>query len=313
MPHVARLFFSNFPSLALIAIMTLGSGAVKAQIHSSQALRNASSLAPDLTYPEKVSEFSFFSNPQMALYKPIGDGPFPAIVLQHQCGGLRNSSGSWQNLSMLEWAKTSVRHGYVAMIIDSMGPRVVDSLCLGVKAGVNYMRGSRDALMAATHLKNFGFVDKERIVHAGFSWGGMVALAVSGKTWGESLGDGTRFAASVAFYPGCFGIRPASGYVYELLNRDVDRPLLVLMGELDAETPPAECVSKLEAIKANGGPVQWHIYPEATHCWDCKNLHNFSKTDFRGTRVTYKYSDEMTQDSENRMFTFFDSVLSLGK
>jgi dienelactone hydrolase len=293
--------------------LTLGSNMASAQIHSPIALRNAAALAQDLPYPDKVSEFGFFTTPQMAVYKPDGSGPFPALVLQHQCGGLRNATSGWQNLSVLEWAKTAVKRGYVAFVIDSMGPRGADSLCFGPKAGVNFMRGARDALLAAAHLKKFEFVDKERIAHAGYSWGAMVSLAVSGKTWGEALGDGTRFAAAVSFYPGCFSIRPATGPAYELINPDVDKALLVLMGELDNETPPSDCLPKLEAAKSAGGPVYWHVYPATTHCWDCRNLHNYSKTDGRGNRVTYLYNANITRDAEQRMFDFLETQMGQNK
>jgi dienelactone hydrolase len=305
--------FQLWRSLPLISFMVLYSHGGVAQVNSSQRLRNAASLAQDLQYPDKLSEFGFFSSPSMAMYKPAGNGPFPALVLQHQCGGLRNATGSWQNQSMLEWAKTAVQRGYVALIIDSMGPRGVDSLCFSPKGGVNFMRGARDALMAAAHLKKFDFVDKERIAHAGYSWGAMLSMALSGKTWGEALGDGTRFAAAVSFYPGCFSIRPQSGPAYELINPDIDKPLLVLMGGLDVETPPSECVPKLDAVKSAGGQVQWHVYPEATHCWDCKNLNNYSKSDWRGNSVTYVYSSKITQDSEQRMFEFLEAAMKTSK
>jgi dienelactone hydrolase len=312
-PSAFMMLSQMWRSLLLMFFMAVYSHGGLAQVSSSQLLRQAASLAQDLQYPDKISEFGFFTTPSMAMYKPTGNGPFPALVLQHQCGGLRNATGSWQNQSMLEWAKTAVQRGYVALVIDSMGPRGVDTLCFGVKAGVNYARASKDALLAAAHLQKFDFVDKERIAHAGYSWGAMVSMALSGKTWGEALGDGTRFAAAVSFYPGCFSIRPQSGPAYELINPDIDKPLLVLMGGLDVETPPSECVPKLERVKSAGGPVQWHVYPDATHCWDCKNLNNFSKSDWRGNRVTYTYSSQITQDSEQRMFEFLEAAMKTKK
>ena len=42
-------------------------------------------LAKDLEFPAKPSRLSFSSTPEMALYKPDGRGPFPAVVLHHQC------------------------------------------------------------------------------------------------------------------------------------------------------------------------------------------------------------------------------------
>ena len=267
------------------------------------------SLAKDLQFPSKPSRLSLFSAPEMALYRPDGPGPFPAIVLHHQCGGL-GQPGRWQNLSMLEWAKQAVAKGYVALVIDSLGPRDVKTVCTGAQGGVKFPRGVRDALQAAEHLRRFDFVDKDRIALAGYSWGAMVAVLASGQRWGTSLAPGNRFAAAVSFYPGCFTIRPAAGSPYEVVNPDIDRPLLVLMGERDNETPPGECVPKLEAVRTAGAPVEWHVYPEATHCWDCKNLDGAAKVDFRGSQIVYRYDKGITSDSARRMFEFLERTLA---
>ena len=55
---------------------------------TSDPLLAGASRAKDLEFPAKPSRLSFFSTPEMALYKPDGPGPFPALVLHHQCGGL---------------------------------------------------------------------------------------------------------------------------------------------------------------------------------------------------------------------------------
>jgi dienelactone hydrolase len=268
----------------------------------------AASQAKDLEFPTKTSRLGFFSVPEMALYKPDGPGSFPALVLHHQCGGL--GEGRWQNLAMLDWAKQAVARGYVALVIDSLGPRNVKTVCMGPQGGVNLARGVRDALQAAEHLRRFDFVDKSRIALAGYSWGAMGAVLASSQRWGTALAPGDRFAAAVSFYPGCFTIRGATGRPLEVVNPDIDRPLLVLMGEKDNETPPADCVPKLEAAKAAGAPVEWHVYPETTHCWDCKNLEGFSKVDVRGNRVTYQYDKNVTSDSGRRMFEFLDKTFA---
>lgn len=275
----------------------------------AQTLKAAAARAPDLVFPNKVSELSVFTTPSMALYKPAGSGPFPALVLQHQCGGLGH--GKWQNQPMLEWARRAVRHGYVALMIDSLGPRGVESVCMGPQGGVTPMRGVRDALQAAAYLGKFDFVDKTRIAHAGYSWGAMMGLGLSSKHWAEVLGDGTRFGAAVEFYPVCAGLKLRNGTPLDILNPDIDRPLLVLMGEADTEAPAAECVSRLQAAKDAGAPVQWHVYPDTTHCWDCQNLNNVSKIDVRGHQVVYHYSEPATEDAERRMFDFLDQALQV--
>lgn len=298
---------SAFVRYLRIAGLVLGicfaSKVMSQDVSPTNRIQAAAVRAADLTFPDKPSELGFFSMPAMALYKPTGEGPFPALVIQHQCGGLRSPNGNWQNISILQWARVAVARGYVTLVIDSLGPRGVDTVCSSAKGNVNFMRAVRDAFQAAAHLKTLDYVDKDRIAHAGFSWGAMVSLALSGKTWGNALGEGTRFTAAVAFYPGCFTIRPVGGAPYELLNPDVDRPLLVLMGERDNETPPSDCIPKLQAAKGDADFVQWHVYP-ATHCWDCKNLNNFQKVDSRGNQVIYQYDEVITKDSETRMFEF---------
>lgn len=286
-------------------LLALAGPALQAQdAWTADRIQGAARLAPELQYPAEASSLSMFSGPRMALYKPEGNGPFPALVLQHQCGGLRSTS--WQNLSMLEWAKTAVGRGYVVLMVDSLGPRSVDTVCMGPKNGVNFMRGARDALMAGAHLRSLPFVDKERIGLAGYSWGAMNTVMASSKLWGGTLGDGFRFRAAVAFYPGCFSLRPATSPPLEIVQPDIDRPLLVLMGGQDNETPADECMRKLEPVKAAGAPVEMHLYPQAFHCWDCRNLNNFSKVDARGNRVVYRYDEAVLKDSEQRMFEFLD-------
>lgn len=269
-----------------------------------EMMRGSTSRAKDLTLPTQTTSFGTSHAPQMALYKPEGEGPFPALVLLHQCGGLRNARGNWQNQSMLFWAQKAVERGYVVLQLDALDQRGADSVCLGPKEGVNFFRGAKDAFQAAEHLSKLPYVDAKRIGLAGYSWGAMVALTVASKGWAAALATGPRFAASVSFYPGCMRIAPPMGPAYDIAQLDIDRPQLTLMGELDNETPPSDCIPRLEAAKALGAPVEWHLYPSITHCWDCANLHNFNKVDVRGNRVTYLYDKAITSDSEKRMFEF---------
>ena len=272
-------------------------------------LDRAARQAADIDLPQEPSYLGAFSAPKLALYKPEGHGPFPAIVLLHQCGGLRSSSGAWQNMSVLGWAKEAVSRGYVAMVLDSLGPRGADSVCYGVKGGVNFPRGVRDAFQAQQHLQKLPFVDSRRIAFVGFSWGAMVGVMATSKTWAQALSDGGRFRSVVAFYPACFEVRPASGVPYAVINQDIDTPLLVLMGALDTETPPDDCTSRLEAVRKMNAPVDWTVYPEATHCWDCQNLNGLRKTDFRGTAVEYKYNSDVMKQSVERTFSFLRKTL----
>lgn len=294
-------------ALPLIVLLAGFAAAVpaKAQLGGGVLLRGALA-ARDLDFPNEPSRLTAFSNPGMALYKPDGPGPFPALVLMHQCGSLGNPNGRWQNKSMLDWAREAVSRGYVALLVDSLGPRGVDSVCFGAKNGVTFVRGVRDALQAAEHLRKQPYVDSRRVAMAGYSWGATIGVLASGKTWGEALNGGQRFDAVVSMYPGCFRVQPQGGTPYDIVNNDVDRPLLVLMGGQDTETPASECLSRLERLKAAGAPVEWNLYPDATHCWDCKNLDGNRKTDVRGNSVLYTYDEKVTADSGKRLFEFVE-------
>ena len=269
-----------------------------------ERIQTAARAVPDLQYPAEPSSLGFFSGPKMALYKPDGAGPFPALVLQHQCGGLVR--GRWQNMAILDWAKAALARGYVVLVVDSLGPRSVDTVCMGPKGGDNFARGTRDALLAGAELAKLPYVDKNRIAMAGYSWGAMNAVLAAGSNWASAAGGGFRFRATVAFYPGCFRLTRADQPPFEIVNRDVDRPLLVMMGGKDTETPASDCLGKLQPLQAAGAPVTWHLYEEATHCWDCRNLDGFSKVDSRGHNVVYHYDEAALKDSGQRMFEFLE-------
>jgi dienelactone hydrolase len=289
--------------LLLCALLSLLPTALGAQSFEAR-VRSAASQAPDLKFPDEAKELSFFSPLSMAIYKPSGDGPFPALVIVHTCGGLR--------LEIRDWTKLALGQGYVVFVMDSLGPRGLKTVCYP-PTPVNPVRGAKDAFQALEHLKKFSFVDPQRIGLIGFSWGAMVGLLVSSKAYADVFSPGNRFHSVASLYPGCYFSAKGQLREFEYLRPDTDQPLLVLMGELDTETPPADCLPRLQALKEKGAPVEWHLYPKTTHCWDCKSLDNFSKTDARGNHVVYRYSKETTQDSSRRAFEFFSKPLKSGK
>lgn len=277
---------------------------------TARGLIDAAMQAKDLTFPTVPTALSGDGS-RMSLLKPEGSGPFPAMVLHHQCDGIRHRNGP--NRSMITWAQAAVRQGFVVLLIDSLGPRDVDLVCLGPKNGVNIPRGARDALQAADHLRTLPFVDKRRVAHVGFSWGAMVALLANNGTWRSVLPGSQAFSAVVAVYPPCATVKPKVGPPYEVVQDRIDRPVLVLMGDKDNETPPDECVPRLQAAKDKGAPVEWHVFHNATHCWDCEHLNGFSKKDIRGTSVTYRYDAGATQETKRRIFEFLERTWAAGR
>ena len=70
------------------------------------------------------------TGPQFLLSKPDGEGPFPAVVLTHGCGGTeRNTQHQTVWRGLLQHAKLLKRNGYVTLIIDSFHRRGITDGC----------------------------------------------------------------------------------------------------------------------------------------------------------------------------------------
>jgi len=284
--------------VASIAICLALSMPGAAQTYKDAVARFANAAA-DLTFPAEAGELSVLSRPQMAIHKPAGDGPFPAIVILPGCRGLGPQT--------LDWARRVVARGYVAFVVDPVTQRP-PPVCVP-ESPANHYRGAKDAFQALAHLKNFPFVDQEHVGLLGFSWGAMVSLLASSQTFAELFSPSRRFVAAVGFYPLCH-VAPMQGRpAVDFVRPDHDRPMLVLLGGQDLEAPAGDCVPLLKAVAEKGQPVQWRVYEGATHCWDCSSLDNFSRIDFRGVRVSYKFDRELTEQSAKAALEYLDQRL----
>lgn len=267
---------------------------VSAQSFRETALAMANQ-APDLQFPAEAEALSVSSPLRMAIYKPTGDGPFPALVITHSCGGLRPE--------IREWTTEALARGYVVFVMDAFNQRGIRQICFG-PTPVTLPRGTKDAFQALQHLERFPFVDRERIGLLGFSWGGMVGLLAGSKAYEELFSPERRFSAIVSLYPICHLGAAGNRRAIDVLRPDHEGRALVLMGEQDREAPPSECLPRLQALKDKGVPIEWHLYPEATHCWDCSSMDNFSKMDALGNQIVYRYDSTITADSVRRTFDF---------
>lgn len=260
----------------------------------------AAQAQADLEFPKSAAELGMFSGLGVGIWKPEGDGPFPAVILVHTCGGLKRQ--------LVHWRSEAVKRGYVAFIIDSFSARGTP-MCRPVPP-ISLHRGVRDVLQAAEHLRGFPFVDKSRIATIGMSWGAMVGLAASSKAVVDSLGERVaRIDATVNLYPMCSFVDGI-----QLPADDIAVPTLILAGDKDTETPAAPCVRRLPEMRDRGAPVEWHVFPDATHCWDCSDLHGYrwSPPWAGGRQVVYLYDSGVTQDSADRVFEFLARRLQVG-
>jgi dienelactone hydrolase len=264
-----------------------------------EILKKSSLVQSDLRFPKETSELGIFSNLNNAIFKPTGDGPFPAVVLSHTCGGIKMAD-------VKPWVEEGLKQGYVVLVIDSM--RGNKNNCFP-PTPVPFVRRVKDMLDALEHLSGMSLVDSQRIGAIGYSQGSMVNASLSSKSAVETIKPGSRrFAAAVGLYGACNwpkGTNKAQPeFSFSYVMQDTDKPLLYMSGADDNETPASACETELPALAAKGVPVQWHLYEHTTHCWDCKSLNGFSKTDFKGDHIVYRFDKEVTDDSMRRAFQF---------
>jgi carboxymethylenebutenolidase len=215
------------------------------------------------------------------LFKPVGGGPHPAIVLLHGRGGpysLNDNRGctlvargvssacAASTLSKRHkmWGEFYAARGVLALLPDSFGPR---------GKGHGFGRFTHDdperddvnertvrpldAEGALAYLRGRSDVAAGRIFLQGWSNGGSTTLNVM-------IRQGTKggFAAALAFYPGC-------GTSALLANAvATTAPVTMFLASDDEEVSPTICQHVAERSIDAGTNVFVALYPGATHDFD---------------------------------------------
>ncbi|HEU5197908.1 MAG TPA: dienelactone hydrolase family protein [Methylomirabilota bacterium] len=240
--------------------------------------------------------------------KPDGPGPFPAVVILHDCSGLGPRSSGAPG----RWAQELVKRGYLVMLPDSFTPRgVPDGVCISAPprgTDVSPDRRARDAYAALAQLRQRPDVDGRHIGVMGGSHGGSSTLATMRATGEPS--DGGGFAAAVALYPRCAAFTGALGTYRSRA------PLLILIGEADDWTPAEPCRTLAERAAQAGSPVAIKIYPGAHHSFDSPNPVRYVGTRINpsapmGRGATTGGHPEAWADSIRQVAAFFGQHLAV--
>ena len=217
------------------------------------------------------------------LTKPQGEGPFPALVCLHGCGGISRRDDAWV-VRLSNW-------GYATLQVDSFGPRGKSNICSNTTLVSPEMR-AQDAYDAKAFLSGLPFVDKERIALMGWSHGGWTTLhAINPKITLQNRGD--PFRAAIAFYPHC-----------DLSLSQLDCPLLILIGDDDDWTPARMC-SQMASSKKTLHEVTLKVYPKSYHGFDAEGMDQY----VRGSRGTHRmlYNPAAAADSVVQVRQFLET------
>ncbi|WP_051341072.1 dienelactone hydrolase family protein [Azospirillum halopraeferens] len=192
------------------------------------------------------------------LYEPPGPSQprhLPAVVVMEGLGGLKACREP-------AYGERLARQGYVALVVDSFGPRGL------ADAGHNRraVRVTESMMLADAHaalrfLADHPRVDPRRIAVMGFSYGGMISVAAAYRQIRELFADeGLSFAAHASYY-GCSVPRFDD-------SATTGAPVLMLLGELDENVSVRRARDIAGDLRAGGSEVTVRVYPETFHQWD---------------------------------------------
>jgi dienelactone hydrolase len=180
------------------------------------------------------------------LARPDGPGPFPAVVVLHGCNEFFG-----RYVAIADDLKSE---GYVALAVDSFGPRGIE------RCRLPFVEQGTDAYAALDHLSQQRFVDPDRIAVLGYSMGGTSALRDVERGMIAPVSKHT-FQAAIAYYPWCGNTRAT-----------IVVPTMILVGALDDRTP-AELCRKLAAEPREGSPpIDLTVYPGAYHSFNVRDF-----------------------------------------
>jgi dienelactone hydrolase len=175
------------------------------------------------------------------LYKPVGEGPFPAILYSH---GSERLPGAKPDIGNFFTEK-----GYVVFVPHRRGhgrspsDRQVDALFdQGLKGVVAlHELHLEDTLAALAYLRAPPFVDARRIAAAGCSYGGIQMLLLAEK------GTGLKAAIAFAAAAETWSRSPSLQTRLRRAVRNATAPILFIQAENDWDlTPSAALASEME-------------------------------------------------------------------
>jgi len=227
--------------------------------------------------PETVTFASRDGKTQLTgyLYQPQAPGPHPALVLLHGRSGayssLKRGTYTAETLTLRHrmWGNFWAERGYVALLVDSFGPRgypegfALHSYQSRPPEVSEQTVRPLDAYGALDFLRARGDVIRDRIGVHGWSNGGMTVLAAIGMN-APGLADPTPasgFRAALAQYPSCRVQQRRGDY-------RPYAPLLMLVAGDDDEVSPRICQELASVLTTRGAAVEFVTYENAQHAYD---------------------------------------------
>lgn len=206
------------------------------------------------------------------MYLPSNDANGSAVIVLHGRSGV---FPEWK-----DYAEMLASNGYRALLLDyyaRTGPAPSrDDALRAMSDWTDTIRHSVD------YLKRTAQNPDAPVGVVGFSRGGFVGVHAAGMVPG--------IKAVVVYYGGA--TPSLDDYIANL------PPILLLHGEDDRTVPVRMAISLHDSLKREGKPVEMHVYPRASHCFNCESsARNY-------------FDAEVSADAQERTLEFLEAHLT---
>ena len=196
--------------------------------------------------------------PHDRIFRPEGDGPFPAVLFFHGCSGATPSHEE-------DWAAFYNSIGVMMIAVDSYSGRDIDwEQACNMQVMTPWQRAA-DVLATIAYARELPEVDADKLILSGFSHGaitvwqtlvfGSGAVApISLQNWPENGLEGVRLA--FPFYGTCMG------------RWTVDIPTTMFLGAEDRYIDEQSCIDYVDANPDLSELFQYRLFEGATHTFD---------------------------------------------
>ncbi len=205
----------------------------------------------------------------VALRKPKGDGPFPAIIMFHGAPGGRGME------QLVGWSRGAtggpawerfLQEGFVVAVADYRGG---DWDTVNVPSGPGQTTAIDDGLAVIGHVKGLPYVDRTRISLYGVSLGGNLVMFLISKV--PEVHAAIVGAPAPIWFLGMqrpggipdFSKATPDPAVVAANVAPIKTPVLILVGGADGLLPLATTLH--DALARAGKPVQMHVYEHGYH------------------------------------------------
>ena len=286
----------------LLVALSLGIGSA----HAEEVNFNASST-PLSKFAIRRLKAQGVENPQPdpgveltgELTLPDGAGPFPALVLNHDCRGIR----PYQR----DFAMKAASWGVATLLIDAYGARGVEagSVCPNIKTwDTKDFVGGRtlDVYGALGFLANHPKVDATRLGMVG--WDRDTTLSAIATQGLQATFPELRPKAAVAIYPDC----------RRLSSGDFAVPILIVAARQDDWWPVENCEKLLAASKQAGGALVSLETVDAAHGFDDPEISEETvvpafNPNASAQQATFHYDADAAKTAEAAARAFLEQVL----